>query len=78
MLAAEIHHKIGVDRAPHQRLEDVLTSNVFSIFRYIDSLAPAASVLSCAVDAHGNKFDPPGPARRSGGSLLATVRPRRC
>jgi hypothetical protein len=58
MLAAEIHGKIGIGRAPHQRLEDVLTSDVFSIFRFIDELGPAAAILRCGENVRGDKLEP--------------------
>lgn len=41
MLQAELKGKLSPSRAPHERMEDVLTSYVFSLFRYLeDPLAP--------------------------------------
>lgn len=38
MLAAEINGKISSNYPPHQRMEDVLTSNAISMFRYFNDL----------------------------------------
>ena len=47
MLAAEVHGKLSVARPPDDRMEDILTSYVFSLFRYLDDLqVPTQFVLA--------------------------------
>ncbi|MEW6546787.1 MAG: hypothetical protein AB1446_07725 [Bacillota bacterium] len=45
MLAAELHGKVAAN-------EDILTSHVFSIFRYISDLSIPLAFLSCARNLH--------------------------
>jgi hypothetical protein len=47
MLVAELHGKVSPAQPPNDRQEDVLTSHVFSIFRYIHSLR-IPTLLLCA------------------------------
>ena len=49
MLAAEIYRKVSSELPPSERLEDVLTSNVFSAFRYFGSCRPLIAWLGRAV-----------------------------
>ncbi len=48
MLAAELYRKISPTNPPHQRMEDVLTSYVFSLFRYLNDLSVPLAFLQCA------------------------------
>jgi hypothetical protein len=53
MLAAELHWKISPGRPAHERMEDVLTSHVFSLFRYVAHLELQADFLRSAVNLRG-------------------------
>jgi hypothetical protein len=53
MLAAELHDKISPERPAHQRMEDVLTSHVFSLFRYLSNPALPFRLLGRAVNLAG-------------------------
>lgn len=53
MLAAEIHKKISHSYPPHQRMEDVLTSSILSLFRYLNILSLPTEFLNHAVNIKG-------------------------
>jgi hypothetical protein len=53
MLAAERHGKISSGRPAHDRMEDVLTSDVFSTFRYFRNLEIQGNFLRRAVNLQG-------------------------
>lgn len=56
MLAAEIYGKISLNNPPYQRMEDVLTSHVFSLFRYLKNLQLPTSFLREALNLRGEKL----------------------
>lgn len=53
MLAAELHGKTSDDALASQRSEDVLTSYVFSLFRYVDNLRVPVEWLRLARNLAG-------------------------
>jgi hypothetical protein len=53
MLAAELHDKISPGRPAHERMEDVLTSHVFSLFRYLTDPSLPFRFLGRAVNLAG-------------------------
>jgi len=55
MLAAEIHGKVSDSNPPNQRMEDTLTSSVFSVFRYLNNCELLSKYLSKACNIH-NKY----------------------
>src|SRR5262249_54283469 len=62
MLVAELHDKISQGRPAHERMEDVLTSHVFSLFRYLTSPSLPFRFLAKAVNLAGEAL-PVGDAR---------------
>lgn len=50
MLSAELHGKISGGNPPNERMEDVLTSYVLCLFRYLDDLRIPSSFLGRAVN----------------------------
>jgi hypothetical protein len=57
MLAAELHNKISLGRPPNQRMEDVLTSYVLSLFRYLNDLRIPLSFLRCGKNLLDRHFE---------------------
>lgn len=57
MLAAELHGKVTETIPPHQRMEDVLTSNVLSIFRYTNNLRIPIAFLTVARNLQNQQLD---------------------
>ena len=53
MLAAELAGKITAMKPPHERMEDVLTSNVLSSFRYLNNLKVINEFFSRATNING-------------------------
>lgn len=56
MLVAEIHGKISPNYPPHQRMEDVLTSNVLSMFRYLNDIRLPIAFLCQAKNLKDQKL----------------------
>ena len=56
MLAAELHDKISAGRPAHERMEDVLTSHIFSLFRYLADPVLPFRFLAQAVNLAGQKI----------------------
>lgn len=56
MLAAELYGKLSPTKPPHQRMEDVLTSYVFSLFRYLNDLSFPLAFLQCAQNLGGRNL----------------------
>lgn len=57
MLEAELRGKISERRAPHERMEDVLTSHVFSLFKYCENLDLLRQFLGRARNLEGEHLD---------------------
>lgn len=57
MLAAEAHGKISDTSPPNQRMEDVLTSNVLSMFCYLSNLRIPTRFLSMATNLKDENFN---------------------
>jgi hypothetical protein len=53
MLLAELGGKVSEANPPRQRMEDVLTSNVFCLFRYLNNLEVAVHFLNTAANSRG-------------------------
>lgn len=56
MLVAELYGKISLDKSPHHRMEDVLTSYVFSLYRYLNDLSVPLAFLQCAQNLGGRNL----------------------
>jgi len=56
MLAAELCGKISPIKPAHQRMEDVLTSYIFSAFRYLNDQSVPLAFLSKAKNLSGQNF----------------------
>ena len=56
MLAAELAGKTSSTTPPHERMEDVLTSNVFSSFRYLNKLDIISRFLKRAKNIGGDSL----------------------
>ncbi len=56
MFAAELAGKVAATKPPHERMEDVLTSNVFSSFRYLDNSELLTQFLCRARNAEGKSL----------------------
>ena len=56
MLAAELAGKITAMKPPHERMEDVLTSNVLSSFRYLNNLKVINEFFSRATNINGESL----------------------
>jgi hypothetical protein len=53
MLPAELNGKVSATQPPNERMEDVLTSHVFSLFRYMTVLRIPLAFLGKAENLHG-------------------------
>ncbi len=56
MLCAEIHGKVSAGTPAHDRMEDTLTSYVFSLFRYLKNMEIPAAFLRRARNIHNHNF----------------------
>lgn len=56
MLAAEIRGKISRLNPPHNRMEDVLTSSVLSLFQYLDQCHILAEILRESISVSGERL----------------------
>ncbi len=56
MLAAEIRGKISKLNPPHNRMEDVLTSSVLSLFQYLNQSHILAEILRESINITGEKL----------------------
>ncbi len=59
MFAAELAGKVTASKPPHERMEDVLTSNVFSSFRYLNNPEMLVQFLCRALNVDGNGLEIP-------------------
>ena len=59
MFAAELAGKVTASKPPHERMEDVLTSNVFSSFRYLNNPKILAQFLRRAIKIDRNGLEIP-------------------
>lgn len=57
MFSAEVHGKVSITNPPHQRMEDVLTSYVFSLFRYLNNLQAPLAFLREAKNLNDEKLE---------------------
>lgn len=56
MLAAELYGKLSPAKPPHERMEDVLTSYVFSMFRYLNDPVVPLAFLNEAENLRGQNL----------------------
>lgn len=55
MMAAELYGKISPSFPPHNRMEDVLTSYVFSLFRYLNNVQVMSTFLASGSSVKGQR-----------------------